>query len=187
MHVRYATEVVARHHLCPFLKDPESAFGHFCVVLDEAPDLALALAIARSLEGRSGSVTHIVYPLVHIEPAVFERFAADFGRALRGEHGGSAAPVLATFHPELAGTRETPHGLVGLLRHAPDPFVQLVPPGLHEGGTTLAGSGVAPGRDVAEENYARLGAAGIDEVLAAVTAIRADRDAAYAQYLETFA
>lgn len=182
VHRRYAAEVVERNRLCPFLRDPDAAFGHFCVVLDSEPDAARAFEIARELRSAGGGVAHLVFPLVGPPSKPFERFGSELGRRIR--EGLPDPPVIATFHPELSGNRATPHGLVGLLRHAPDPFVQLVPAGLHEGGTVLAGASPGPGRDVAEENWNRLGPEGIEAVLALTEALRRERNERYAPFLE---
>jgi hypothetical protein len=84
----------------------------------------------------------------------------------------------------MAGDETSSHRLVGLLRRAPDPFVQLIPPGLSEGGTVLADSGVMPVEDRAEALFVRLGSDGIAAIRAAIADIQAERDARYAPYLE---
>jgi hypothetical protein len=91
---------------------------------------------------------------------------------------------MATFHPSLAGEIDDPHRLIGLLRRAPDPFVQLIPEGLHEGGTVIVGA--EPGRDNAEANFDRLRGGGIEPILALLADIRADRDRSYAPFLRAF-
>ncbi|MCC6555285.1 MAG: hypothetical protein IT372_20165 [Polyangiaceae bacterium] len=195
IHTRYADEVVARFRLCPYLRDAETGFGQFVVMLDREPSVEGTLAAVKEAEA---PVVHLVFPCVRTPPSPWERFAARFGEALRrsyapgngaGELQGvpvssSKALVLAAFHPEMSGDVSSSHRMVGLLRRAPDPFVQLIPPGLSQGGTVLAGSGVAPGEDAAEATFARLRAAGFAEVQAKLTEVHADRDASYAPFLD---
>jgi hypothetical protein len=196
VHCRYAEEVVARFRLCPFLRDAETGFGRFCVLFDREPRLPAALAAAQEA---AVSVIHLVFPCIGTPASPFERFAARFGdelrRTFRAGDGEALpglpvpapkAPVLAAFHPEMAGDDTNAHRLVGLLRHAPDPFVQLIPPGLSQGGTVLAGGDVEPGADPADDTFARLQGAGIAAVRALLAEIQADRDASYAPYLEAF-
>jgi len=184
VHRRYAEEIVGRHRLCPFMKEPETAFGDFVVVLDDAPDLALAREVALAARG---TVVHLVYPLIEIEPRTFERFGAEVGAALR-ESLPHPAPVIASFHPRFSGDASSPGRLVGLLRRAPDPFVQIVPSGLHEGGTVLAGALdeaiAAASRDPAELNFDRVRLPGVlADIEAAIADVQADRARSYAPHL----
>jgi len=192
VHTRYAEEVVTRYRLCPFLRDVETGFGRFCVLLDREPRLEEALAAARETDS---AVIHLVFPCVRTPAHPFERFAARFGEELRrifradapvGLSGlvlPSKAPVLASFHPEMAGDESSSHRIVGLLRRAPDPFIQLIPPGLSHGGTVLAGGGIEPEEDPADATYARLQEVGFGVLRAKIEEIHADRDASYAPYL----
>ena len=59
VHRRYATEVVGAYSLCPFMKDPDTAFGHFCVMLDPEPNPSTTLDAI--LEAQS-SVIHVIFP-----------------------------------------------------------------------------------------------------------------------------
>lgn len=208
VHSRYADEVVGQFQLCPFLRDAASGFGRFCVLLTAEPRLEEVLAAAREADA---SVVHLVFPCIRTPTGVFERFAARFGDALRRaaqaprSAGGTAsagarspwaeelifppptdpkAPVLAAFHPEMAGDEANAHRLVGLLRRAPDPFIQLIPPGLSQGGTVLAGSGPAPEEDRSEALFTRLRGAGVASIRARIAALHAERDARYAPFLE---
>jgi len=173
---RYA-EVVARHRLCPFLKDVESGWGTFVVVLSPEPSVDEAVAIATELEA---GVSHLVYPLVTTEPREWERFGNALGAALKARS--RDAPALAAFHPRMAGDRENAHKLIGLMRQSPDPFVQLVPPDLTEGGTVLV-TDVKGWEDVpkvpvdhAEQTYRRLAAGGgMDQLLAELAELRQER------------
>ncbi|WP_437482917.1 hypothetical protein WME75_41785 [Sorangium sp. So ce1014] len=179
VHGRYADEVIARHRLCPFMRDAATGFGRFYVLIDREPVLETALAAV--LEAES-AVVHLVFPCIHTPSPQFERFASRLGEQLRRLR--TPAPVLAAFHPEMAGDESNSHRLVGLLRHAPDPFVQMIPEGLNHSGTVLAGAGVEPVADPAEDNYRRLQGAGIAEVKARLAEIMEDRDASYAPFLE---
>jgi hypothetical protein len=207
---RYATEVVAAHRLCPFVRDVDVAFGRFVVVLSREADLAEAKeAFARA----ESAVVHIVYPLYRAAPSEFERFGAAVGRAARDvwralpdsdARFGPEPPVIATFHPELAGDRTSPHRMIGLLRRAPDPFVQIIPGGHHESGTVVAPipdvehlspeavakllhAVPAPPKDRADETFARLSPEAWGRIAASIDDIHADRDRAYAPYLRELA
>lgn len=180
VHRRYATEVVEAYRLCPFLKDPDTAFGHFCVMLDAAPDPRATLDAI--LEAES-SVMHVIFPCVSVPHAPFEKFASSVRSSLLTWM--PKPPVMAVFHPELPGDFSTSHRLVGFVRRAPDPFVQFVPEGLHEGGTVFVDSWVEMPKLPAEENFARLKDPRDRERIAATLAdIREDRDRSYAPFLE---
>jgi hypothetical protein len=179
IHGRYADEVVAHYRLCPFLRDAESGFGTFYVVLDLEPVLATTLAAVREA---GTAVVHVVFPCIRTPSPLFERFSSRLGEELR--RACRPPPVLAAFHPEMAGDDTNSHRLVGLLRHAPDPFVQSIPEGLNQGGTVLAGTGVDPGHDPAEDNFTRLQGAPVAKLKAKLAELHADRDASYAPYLE---
>jgi hypothetical protein len=193
VHTRYAAEVVAANRLCPFLRDVETGFGRFCVVLDpqEEPDVAAAVEVVLAA---ASPVIHVVYPLVRPAPSTFERFSGKLNRALKNAL--PEAPVMATFHPALAGADDDPHRLVGLLRRAPDPFVQLIPRGMNEGGTVFAPLPTsadevpvvadAPPADPAAFNFERFGGAKVEPLLSLIAEIHAERDRRYAPYLEAF-
>ncbi len=189
---RFATEVVSAFNLCPFLHNVDNGLGAVCVVLDVEPRVDEALAAMRASEA---SVIHVVYPLLArgqsegapSTPSVssasrFERFGNALAEALRRSH--TETLVHATFHPELVGGTENPHRMVGLLRRAPDPFIQFIPPGMHEGGTVMAGAEL-PTKSPLEATYARIVTGGkLDELeglLAELHRLRLARDARFAQ------
>lgn len=207
VHRRFAVEVVAAHRLCPFVKDPDVAFGRFCVGLTDRPDLDEARDVFVRAEN---PVLHIVYPLIRGVPGDFERFGGEVGRAARdvwralpvgdGRYG-PEPPVIATFHPDLAGERTSPHRMIGLLRRSPDPFVQIIPGGHHESGTVVApvldyaaltpeviakilANAPPPQKDRAHETFARMTPALFDEIAATIADIGADRDRSYAPFLD---
>lgn len=192
VHRRYASEVVAAHHLCPFLRDVDTGFGAFIAMLDPCPEPDLEAAVAAILAA-GNPVIHVVFPLIRPLPSVIERFSGRLAQALKKEM--PSPPVMAAFHPDLAGDPGGAHRLVGLLRRAPDPFVQLIPEGMHEGGTVFA---PLPARgqpmpvmtppvvDSARENFAKLQGGGVERVMALTAEIRADRDRSYAPFLEAF-
>jgi hypothetical protein len=193
VHRRYAAEVVAANRLCPFLRDIETGFGAFVAMLDPGePDVEATVEAVRTA---GNPVIHVVFPLVRPLPSAFERFAGRVGQALKRAL--RSPPVMATFHPELAGDADDPHRLVGLLRRAPDPFVQLIPEGMNEGGTVFSplpepGVAVPPVSvapeppDPAQANFARLQDGRLPGLLSRMAEIRADRDRSYAPFLEAF-
>lgn len=177
---RYATEIVQQFGLCPFTRDVDVAFGKFCVMLDHEPDHDATRAAI--VEAKS-PVLHVVFPLALPAPNVFERFASTLVASLRGHL--ASPPVMAAFHPELVGDRDNAHRMIGLLRRSPDPFVQFIPAGNHEGGTVFASSvdeAEEAAGDRSELNFKRLRGGKLDELLAIVADIRADRDRRYAPY-----
>lgn len=179
VHGRYADEVVARYRLCPFMRDAATGFGRFYVLLDREPTLETVLA---AVEESDSAIMHLVFPLIHTPSPQFERFASRLGEQLRRCR--KPAPVLAAFHPEMAGDETNAHRLVGLLRHAPDPFIQTIPEGLSHTGTVLAGTGIEPAADPAEDTFRRLQGAAIAAVKARLAEILADRDSSYAPFLD---
>lgn len=171
---RYAAEVVAAFKLCPFLHNVDTGMGAVGIVLDVEPDVETAVAAVQDL---GANVLHLVYPLQRGGASAFERFGSRLSQELARRL--KDPLVHATFHPELTGGTENAHRMVGLLRQAPDPFVQFIPPGLHEGGTVFAGEEV-PAEGRAEATFRRLvkgppdpGPA--DEVLSRLEALRAVR------------
>jgi hypothetical protein len=180
VHKRYATEVVQQFALCPFTRDVEVAFGKFCVMLDREPNHD---ATRGAIVEANSPVLHVVFPLALPPANVFERFASTLTASLQGFL--DSPPVMAAFHPELVGDRGHAHRLIGLLRRSPDPFVQFIPAGNHEGGTVFATSvddDVDAGADRSEQTFNRLRGAKLDELLAIVADIRAERDRRYAAY-----
>ena len=187
---RFATEIVAAHKLCPFLHNVDNGLGAVCVVLDAEPRIEEALAALRATEA---SVVHVVYPLLargRAEGAAttpsassasrFERFGNALAEAIRRSH--TETLVHAAFHPELVGGTENPHRMVGLLRRAPDPFIQFIPPGMHEGGTVMAGAEL-PTKSPLEATYARVVTGGklheLEASLAELHRLREARDARF--------
>jgi len=190
VHRRYAGEVVAANRLCPFLRDIDTGFGTFVAMLD--PGELDVEATVEAIVAADNPVIHVVFPLIRLPSSPFERFAGKLAQALKKAL--RDPPVMATFHPELPGDSGDPHRMVGLLRRAPDPFVQCIPEGMHEGGTVFAplpGPGEAlpvipPPADPALANFEKLQGDRIAPVLDLIAEIRADRDRSYAPFLEGF-
>jgi hypothetical protein len=178
IHLRYANEVVGTFSLCPFMKDAESAFGTFCVMLDREPDPKSALDAV--LEAKT-SVIHVLFPCITTPPSPFEKFASALRASLTSWI--PRPPVIAVFHPDLSGDFSTSHRLVGLLRRAPDPFVQFVPEGLHEGGTVFIDNLDQLMKNPAEKNFDKLRGEGGERLVRAIEDIHADRARSYAPFL----
>jgi hypothetical protein len=192
IHRRYATEIVAENQLCPFLRDVDTGFGRFCVMLDSG-ELDVAAAVQAVLAADS-AIIHLVYPCVRPPSSVFEKFSGKIAHALKEAFTAPARPpVMATFHPGLSGDASGPYRLIGMLRRAPDPFVQFIPEGLHQGGTVFAGIDVtnlplpmpkvATPRDPALANFDRLKGGGVERLVAKLEDIYADRERSYAPLL----
>jgi hypothetical protein len=187
VHHRYAVEVVGAFSLCPFMNDPESAFGRFVVMLDREP----AVASARDQVLAAPGVAHLIYPLFTGSSNAIERFGNALHEAVRREAFARRLdpPVHATFHPEMEGDTSSAQRLVGFLRRAPDPFVQFVPEGLAKGGTVFADPATIdlatlltpkPARSL----FDRLSRADLEVVAAREASIRADRNESYARFLD---
>lgn len=174
---RYAREVVAEFELCPHLRSLDDGLGAVCVVLDRALDPAVT---ARAVRAIGRKVVHVVFPLAAVEASVFERF----GNAV-AEHLGTADPRLvhATFHPEMKGGDENAGRIVGLLRRSPDPFVQLIPDGIQQGGTTLFGAAAAADSYL-ESTYRRLRGPLLAQLADRQAALRDERRRRYARYVD---
>ena len=169
---RYAAEVVAAFGLCPHVQDVAGSLGAVCIVLDR--DLAAATA-ARAVRATGAKTVHVVCPLAGVDAPRFERFGNAVAHALA--HDGGFRLVHATFHPELAGGTENPERLVGILRRAPDPFVQLVPPGIQQGGATIAGSPPPPppADEPIVRTYGRLRGEPLERLVALQAELHAER------------
>lgn len=191
VHRRYAAEVVAKLRLCPHLRDVDRDFGAFVCMLDPRPEPDLESTVA-AVASAGNPVIHVIFPLTLPTPAAFERFSARVNQAVKKVF--SKPPVMATFHPALVGDADQPHRLIGLLRRAPDPFVQMIPDGFQEGGTTFAPLPkqgepipVAPEPlDWPQRNFDKLRGENLTRLLELIADIKADRDRSYAPYLEAF-
>lgn len=148
---RYASEVVYAHRLCPFLQNVETGMGAVCVMLDTEPDVARTTA---ALLASGSNVAHVLFPLVRGEAPPFERFGNKLSESVRKAR--SEPLVHASFHPRMVGGYENAHRMVGLLRRAPDPFVQFIPPGMQAGGTVHA-SETPSDEPYVESTFRRLG------------------------------
>lgn len=114
--MRYAG-IVERAGLCPHVR---GGLGEVVVVLDHSLDETLAVDWIAACSAR---VLHLVFPCAPREASrPFERFcnAVASRVAVRGS-------VHAAFHPAMTGGNDAPDRRVGLVRRAPDPFLQLVP------------------------------------------------------------
>lgn len=183
--VRYTTEVVAAHRLCPFLKTVGSGLGAVGVMLDVKPDVERAVTAILTL---GEPVVHLVYPLfAGPDASTFERFGNKLAEAVRKAR--REPLVHASFHPEMVGGTENAHRLIGLLRQSPDAFVQFIPPGLQEGGTVLSGEDV-PSKSHADDRYGRLmrdSATEAGDILAKLAELKRVRAQEYGSLAETVA
>lgn len=176
---RYVHEVVLAFRLCPFLHNPDGALGAVVVVLDVEPHEE---TLADAVLATGSPIVHALYPLVTSKSPPFERFASRTGGVLRSRLG-RAAPVSAAFHPTMHGETDDPHRLIGLLRRAPQPFVQYVPPDLPQSGGTVVAGAPLPPPSGADANFARLKGDGgqLDRVIAIVGELHRVRDAELAE------
>ncbi len=170
---RYVEEVVMHHALCPFLKDMESGLGSMLIVLDDTMCLDTAVEVVCSA---NSPIVHLVYPLLSCRPEEFERFGSALNRALKERM--DESPVHATFHPALAGARDCPHRLIGLLRHSPDPFIQFIPGNIQKNHS--------PTLENPDRLFQELVGDTLESLLAKLEEISADKARTYAPYRAAF-
>lgn len=154
-------------------------------VLEVEPDPQAVLEMMREI---GSPVQHLAFPLFRGSSSAFERFGSKLADLV--QRGFEEPLVHATFHPDLVGGTENAYRLIGLLRQAPDPFVQFIPHGLQKGGTVLAASreGAQPEESHADARFRRLGESGvIDELLATIRALKEDRARSYAALIDEIA
>ncbi len=180
---RYAGEVVAAYGLCPHLHDVKGGFGATFVVLDPALDVDTAI---RALLSTPSRVVHLIYPLASRQISrTFERFGHEVSTKLRNDQ--RRPLVHAAFHPAMEGGRENPSRLVGLLRRAPDPFLQFIPDTVQTGGTIMVSDIQHLKAEVVDALYARLMTGNrADQVVALLDELQADRREAYAPFSTRF-
>jgi hypothetical protein len=168
---RYAVEVVAANRLCPFLHNVETGLGALAVYLGRELDVASAASAVRAT---GNHVVHLAFPLAaRGDSPAFERYGNAVAERLRRD--GGEPLVHATFHPAMVGGRENAHRLVGVLRRAPDPFLQFIPPGMQPGGTVMAGEAL-PDAPAAESTFDRLTrTGGVDAICALVDELHRER------------
>jgi hypothetical protein len=186
---RYASEVVYAHRLCPFLQNVETGMGAVCVMLDTEADVARTTA---ALLATGSNVAHVLFPLVRGEAPPFERFGNKLSESVRKAR--SEPLVHASFHPRMVGGYENAHRMVGLLRRAPDPFVQFIPPGMQAGGTVHA-SETPTDEPYVESTFRRLGgpsssaelSAGFAAIEALLGSLHHERERSYAALADEIA
>jgi hypothetical protein len=180
---RYAAEIVAANRLCPFLHNVETGLGAVCVVLDRDLDVD---QVAKAVRSTGSQVVHAVFPLAPRDDCPkFERFGNAVAQHLRRDGGDPL--VHATFHPAMAGGRENAHRMVGVLRRAPDAFLQFIPPGMQGGGTVMAGQEL-PKEAAAESTFVRLTKPGaLDAITVQLDALHAERERLGAAFAARFA
>lgn len=157
------------------------------MVTAPAPEPAACLPVIDAWEtgadrgGRAVTVGLLIFPRFRGTRGAFDAFAEKVRRADRARRSAGTEPpfVVAAFHPDGLARFAGPHQLVSFLRRAPDPLLQLVRAealdGVKAGGADVSGA-------VAAHNHATLTAPGQTARFdAAIHALRADRDAAYAR------
>ena len=159
--------------------------GTVGVILEVEPDAHAVLGIMREI---GAPVQHLAFPLFRGSSSAFERFGSKLANLVQRE---MPEPLVhATFHPELVGGKENAYRLIGLLRQAPDPFIQFIPHGLQKGGTVLAASreGAKPEESHADARFRRLNESNIvNELLATIQALKDDRARSYAALADEIA
>jgi len=197
---RYVVEVVERFALCPWARRArERGEVRVEVLTGAAPTFAeVAAAAARIAE--TSVMGMIVLPRARPDAAALRRLRD----ALVAARAGRAPAIgIADFHPDAAVDLTSAARAVPGLRRAPDPTLQLVrldalasargappPASRADQAAILAGVAAAPALPVSDQIAAdnlRTARADVAAIDAAVAAIHADRDAAYARLGEVTA
>lgn len=167
---RYVDEVVMPFSLCPFLHQRDNGLGAVGIMLDPEVTVEMARDAILALDT---PVCHLVFPLSPLASSPFERFGNKLSESVRAS--AKEKLVHATFHPALVGGTENAYRLIGLLRQAPDAFIQFVPHGLMKGGTVIGGAEPAEGH--AEARFKRLAQPERDEIFARLASLQEARRA----------
>lgn len=129
---RYLREVVEEHNLCPYAR-PSRENGMIRTQLLRGTDVAAALVTAMAELQRTDpsqfEAALLVAPDYPGTAAEWERLSRDATDQVAANlHAEGLEPSMyaVAFHPDLAYATDSPEKLVGLLRHTPDPTVQLV-------------------------------------------------------------
>jgi hypothetical protein len=182
LNARYVEEVVIGWELCPWAAHAWRA-GRVVrrVFAERAPDPGSLLAFLDALGANPAtSIGLAIFPRVEDDAAGWARFAERVRRAARGRAGGgSAAFVLAAFHPDPTGDGidRGAAALVQLIRRTPDPTLQFVRASAIAAATASDGS---VGDRIARENWARIAGPHLRAFRALLDDIRGDRNASYA-------
>jgi hypothetical protein len=166
--LRYIDEVVVAFQLCPFLHNTKTGLGKVGVVLEREPKVETALDALQTL---GGSVMHLVYPIATTPAPLFEVFGGKLIAAVDKR----SRLVHATFHPEMGGGLENGRRLIGVLRRAPDPFLQLIPEGFETSGTVMMGQELPPAPNHAEARFKRLTPADLTALTARLDELKRER------------
>ncbi len=129
---RYLREVVEEHNLCPYAR-PARENGMIRTQLLRGPDVAAALLAAidglQRADPSQFDAALVVAPEYPGTAMQWERLTRDANEQVAAalqRHGLEPSMYSVAFHPGLTFGTESAERLVGLLRHTPDPTVQLV-------------------------------------------------------------
>lgn len=125
-------DLVETHALCPFAR-PCRERGRLHRAVVPGDGAALADGIHRELLGlAAGGALATVEVALLLAPEfsggahAFETLAAQAHARANAELGKSFGFFVVAFHPDLPGSDDDAHRLVGLLRRTPDPTLQVV-------------------------------------------------------------
>lgn len=196
---RYEHEIVLEYGLCPWA-EPSIRAGTMRERVLLQTDLGLdpSLKSLRELDAdASVEVAVLIYPRIGLGAKDFERFVSTVRDADAKVHPLGGIPfAMAAFHPDSPLDRSSPERLIPFLRRTPDPTMQVVRSAVLERVRGSAPQGTSfvnpatfdfttpapqpPLRErIARANFARVEAAGIDEVTRRLDAIRRDREESY--------
>lgn len=202
---RYAVEMVEGLSLCPWAHVSRRD-GHVRETVVLEPDLSVERVLAAIDELSADPAVEIgivLFPLVEADRATFERFVASVRAADEAVRRPSdQAWAMADFHPGAPAVLTPDGAFTNFVRRTPDPTIQLVRQSAlarvrrgdnHGSGyfdvSLLTEHTVFPPVEaplherVLDTNREQIEKTGLQEVAARFAAIRADRDASYAQIL----
>jgi hypothetical protein len=185
---RYVTEVVLAFGLCPWAEAVlrDGTLARHVLEDGRAVPADVLPIIDQWTGGGAGAgdevveVGFVILPRYSGSRGAFDSFAEGVRRADRARRtSGAAVPfVIAAFHPQGADQFVGPHQLVSFLRRSPDPLLQLVRVDRLDRVKSLSPD---VSNQIAERNHAAMTAGEAERFNAAIRAIRADRDEAYAR------
>ncbi len=198
---RFLEDIVEDLNVCPYARKARldgAVFRHvFPDVLDDTGAFASRDALAQVLETLAESdtleVTQLIFPNAGCDGRMWSRAVKRLTAELQAERGSSVVGVAA-FHPELTFRTDSPAVMVPLFRRAPDPTIQwirldvldrvrrgrtngdVVMPEDTEALLALLRQGKKRSLDeeIADANFRRVNALGVEEFVASLHALRDD-------------
>jgi hypothetical protein len=183
LHDRYLHEVVLAYGLCPWAERVvrQGTFRRAVVSESQPAPGALSAFIDQWLaEAPPVDIAFVIFPRLALSAAAFDGFTEKMRRAERARRPltESAPFLLAAFHPFGDSEFRDANQMVAFVRRCPDPTVQLVRASLME---QVRAAGIDVSESVGRQNFATVGARGVEALGAILEDLRCDRDRSYRQ------